>query len=71
MGDGYHMIYFAYFLPVLLQCCYSLSLWRSGSVQDSQLAGPVSLPVDVSHCMIEAGEMCKLMVALTSGRLVH
>ena len=48
-----------------------LSLWHSGSVRDSQPSGPVSLPEEVSHCVIEAGKMCKLTVALTSGRLVH
>ena len=48
-----------------------LSLWCSGSMQDSQLGMPGSLPDHGSHCMIEAGEMCKLTVVLTSGRLVH
>ena len=47
------------------------SMWHSGSVRDSQPARPGSLPEGVSHCVIEAGEMCRLTVALTSGRLVH
>ena len=42
-----------------------------GSVRDSELGGPGSLPQHGSHCVIEAGGMCKLTVALISGRLVH
>ena len=47
------------------------SLWRSGSMLDSELGGPGSIPQHSSHCVIEAGGMCKLMVAVTGGRLVH
>ena len=51
-----------------------MSLWRSGSVQDSQLGVPGSFPHG-SHYVIEADEMSTLTVALTvaltSGRRVH
>ena len=53
-----------------LEDSYQLSLWRSGSMRDSQPGEPGSFPHG-SHCVIEADEMCMLTVALTSGRRVH
>ena len=43
------------------------SLWRSGSVRDSELSGQGLSPQHCSHCVIEAGRMCKLMLAVTGG----
>ena len=63
----------AHFQGILLEHSFTgyLSLWHSGSVRDSESVDPVSSPQHSSHCVIEAGGMCKLTVALTSGWLVH
>ena len=52
-----------------LTIVYSLSLWCSGSVHDSELGRLGLDTLQGSHCVIEAGGICK--VAVTSGLLVH
>ena len=47
------------------------SSMNSGSMRDSELGGPGSIPQHGSHCVIEVGGMCKLMVVVTGERLVH
>ena len=55
--------------------CHPLSIYKFKaclcSVRDSELGRPGFDSLHGSHCVIEAGRMCKLMVAVTSGRLVH
>ena len=62
---------FISFHIILLIIIQELSLWRSGSVWDFELGRPGFDSQHGSHCVIEAGGMCKLTVALTSGRFVH
>ena len=48
-----------------------MSLWCSSSIQGAELSNPGLFLVHGSHCVTEVGEMCRLMVVVTSGRLVH
>ena len=51
-------------------CMVSLSLWHSGSVWDSEVGRLGFDSLQGSHCVIEAGGMCKLMVAVTGEQIV-
>ena len=54
------------FVQVSYIVCHSGS-----SMWDSEVSRPGFDSPHGSHCVIEAGAMCKLTVAVTSGQLVH